>query len=350
MEEKKRILTGDRPTGKLHLGHYVGSIKNRVRLQDEYDCYFIIADLHTLTTKPSKEDILSLRGNIKEMVLDYLSCGVDPEKSTIYLQSATRAVYQLNLIFSMLTSVNHLSGIPSLKEMAKSAHMNEEQMPYGLLGYPVLQTADILMCKSHLVPIGKDNLAHIELSRDIAKRFNALYGDFFPVPEGLLSETPSLIGTDGKAKMSKSLNNTIFLSDDVRTVEKKVKGMYTDPNRVRADIPGSVENNPVFIYHDIFNPDVEEVNDLKERYQKGKVGDVEVKEKLAKAINSFLEPLREKRAAFAKQKGLVEHIIFEGTQKVIELSDQVTREAFSLMGLLGSWKKIVKEAEKFSKN
>lgn len=343
------MLTGDRPTGKLHLGHYVGSIKNRVKLQDEYECYFIIADLHTLTTKPSKEDVLSLRENIKEMVLDYLSCGIDPEKSTIYLQSATKAVYQLNLIFSMLTTVNQLSGIPSIKDMAKSAQINEEHMPYGLFGYPVLQTADILMGKSHLVPVGKDNLAHVELARDLAKRFNTLYGELFPVPEGLLSETPSLVGTDGKAKMSKSLNNTIFLSDDNKTVEKKVKGMYTDPNRVRADIPGEVKNNPVFIYHDAFNPNKEEVEDLKERYQKGKVGDVEVKQKLAQAINTFLDPLREKREVFSKEKGLVEHIIYEGTKKMSALSDQTAKEALSQMGVLGSWKKIAKEAEKYVK-
>ncbi len=253
MTEKKRILTGDRPTGRLHLGHYVGSLKNRVALQDTYDCYFIIADLHTLTTKPDKESILSLRDNIRDMVLDYLACGIDPKKTTIYLQSACPAVYEMNLIFEMLISVNRLMGLPSIKEMAKNAHLDTENVPLGLIGYPVLQTADILMPRAHLVPVGKDNEAHIELSRDIARRFNQYYGEVFPLPEVLLSQTPTLIGTDSKGKMSKSAGNAILLSDDEKAVEKKVRGMYTDPNRVRADTPGTVEGNPVFIYHDIFN-------------------------------------------------------------------------------------------------
>ena len=172
-EEKKRILTGDRPTGRLHLGHYVGSLKNRVKLQKSHDCYFIIADLHTLTTKPQKEHILKAREHIHDTVLDYLACGIDPSISTIYLQSACPAVYELNLYFEMLVSLNHLTGLPSLKEMARNAHLDEESIPFGLLGYPVMQTADILGPKAHLVPVGKDNLAHVELSRDIARRFNA---------------------------------------------------------------------------------------------------------------------------------------------------------------------------------
>lgn len=348
VEEKKRLLTGDRPTGKLHLGHYVGSLKNRVRLQEQYQCFFIIADLHTLTTRPKKTEILSMRDNIKEMVLDYLSCGIDPSQSHIYLQSAIPAVYQLNLIFEMLTSVNHLNGLPSIKDMAKAAQLKEEQVPFGLLGYPVLQTADILMAKSHLVPVGKDNLAHVELARDIAKRFNQLYEGHFPIPEPLLSETPSLPGTCGKAKMSKSLNNAIFLSDDNKTVENKIKKMFTDPNRLKATDPGTVVGNPVFIYHDAFNPNLEEVKDLKERYQKGQVGDVEVKEKLSLAINNLLDPIREKRAKLEKEKGLVESVIFEGTQFVKELAESVVQEAFSDCGLLGSWKKITKEAKKFA--
>ncbi|MCE5319307.1 MAG: tryptophan--tRNA ligase, partial [Parachlamydia sp.] len=228
MTEKKRILTGDRPTGSLHLGHYLGSVKNRVALQDQYECYFIIADLHTLTTKPAKEDIMSIRDHVREMVLDYLACGIDPQKSTIYLQSATPAVYEMNLIFAMLISINRLTGLPSLKEMARNAHMDSESIPFGLIGYPVLQTADILMPKAHLVPVGKDNEAHIELARDIARRFNMFYGEVFPMPEVLLSETPVLVGTDNKGKMSKSAGNAIYLSDDAKIVERKVIGMYTD--------------------------------------------------------------------------------------------------------------------------
>lgn len=344
MTERKRILTGDRPTGHLHLGHWVGSIKNRVALQDKYECYFIIADLHTLTTKPQKEDILRLRDYAHHMVLDYLACGIDPKKSTIYLQSATTAVYEMNLIFEMMISLNRLTGLPSIKEMARNAHLDSDSVPFGLIGYPVLQTADILMSRAHLVPVGKDNEAHIELARDIARRFNQYYGEVFPVPEAMLSETPTLIGTDAKGKMSKSAHNTIFLSDDSKTVEKKVKGMYTDPNRVHAHTPGTVEGNPVFIYHDIFNPHVDEVKDLKARYREGTVGDVEVKEKLAVALNKFLDPIRERRKAFENEKGLVEEIIYDGTERMNEISQVTIKEMRSAMGIGGTWNKISRMA------
>lgn len=340
MTEKKRILTGDRPTGHLHLGHFVGSIKNRVALQDTYECYFIIADLHTLTTKPHKEDIMRLREYTQTMVLDYLACGVDPKKSTIYLQSATPAVYEMNLIFEMLISVSRLTGLPSIKEMARNAHLESDSVPFGLIGYPVLQTADILMPRAHFVPVGKDNEAHIELARDIARRFNQYYGEVFPLPEAILSETPTLIGTDAKGKMSKSAHNAIFLSDDAKTVEKKVKGMYTDPNRIHAHQPGTVEGNPVFIYHDIFNPRRDEVEDLKKRYREGTVGDVEVKEKLTVALNEFLDPLRERRKAFENDKGLIEEIIYDGTEKMNQISQATVKEMRSAMGIGGAWNKI----------
>lgn len=335
---KKRMLTGDRPTGKLHLGHYVGSLANRVRLQEEYESYFIIADLHTLTTKPDKESILKIRENIHEMVLDYLACGLDPAKSTIYLQSACPAVYEMNLFFEMMISINRLSGLPSLKEMARNAHLDPDSVPFGLLGYPVLQSADILMPKANVVPVGKDNEAHIELTRDIARKFNLLYGDFFPLPEVLLSEFPTLIGTDGKGKMSKSADNCIYLSDDAKSVEKKVRAMYTDPNRIHANVPGTVEGNPVFQYHDIFNPDKGQVEAFKTRYREGSIGDVEIKEALSTCINAFLAPIRERRAAIGK--GVVEKVVYEGTLKMIELSNQVLKEMKSQMGLSGIWNKI----------
>jgi tryptophanyl-tRNA synthetase len=341
---KKRLLTGDRPTGKLHLGHYVGSIKNRIELQDKYECFFIIADLHMLTTKPTKEDILAIRENMRQMVLDYLSCGVDPTKSLIYLQSAIPAVYEMNLIFEMLISLNRLTGLPSLKEMARNAHMDPESVPFGLIGYPVLQSADILMARSHIVPVGKDNEAHIELARDIARRFNQSYGEVFPLPDVMLSDVPTLVGTDNKGKMSKSAGNTIFLSDDAKTVEKKVKGMYTDPNRLRADTPGTVEGNPVFIYHDVFNPNRAEIDDLKKRYREGTVGDVEVKEKLTIALNNFLDPIRERRRAFEEDKGLIEQIVYEGTLKMIEISNETIKEMRSAMGISGTWNKISRTA------
>lgn len=350
MEKRKRILTGDRPTGKLHLGHWVGSVQNRVKLQDQYDCSFIIADLHTLTTKPEKEHILSLRENIREMVLDYLACGIDPEKSIIYLQSGVSAVYEMNLMFEMLLPINRLTGLPSLKDMARNAHIDPENMPFGLIGYPILQTADILMPKADVVPVGKDNEAHVELSRYIARKFNQLYGEVFPEPQPLLSNTPTLVGTDNQGKMSKSAGNCIFLSDDAKTVEKKVKGMYTDPNRVSADVPGTVEGNPVFIYHDVFNPNKNEVSDLKERYQAGTVGDVEVKQKLAVAINEFLEPIRERREKFAAEKGLVEEVVYDGTLRMQEIANETVKEMRSAMGLGGAWKKIERLARDRKKN
>jgi tryptophanyl-tRNA synthetase len=348
--EKKRLLTGDRPTGKLHLGHYVGSLKYRVALQDTYECFLIIADLHTLTTKPDKESILQIRENTRENVLDYLATGIDPKKTTIYLQSEIPAAYEMNLFFEMLVSLNRLSGLPSLKEMARNAHISDDMIPFGLIGYPVLQSADILMFKPHLVPVGKDNEAHIELTRDIARRFNLYYGDFFPLPEILPIQTPTLVGTDNKGKMSKSAGNCIFLSDDAKTVEKKVAGMYTDPNRIHAHIPGTVEGNPTFIYHDVFNDQKDEVADLKTRYQEGTIGDVDVKKSLAAALNRFLNPFRERRALFEKEKGLVEEIVYEGTLKVKEITDKNLKEMKSLMGLRGHWEKISRVARERKKD
>ncbi|MEA2020544.1 MAG: tryptophan--tRNA ligase [Patescibacteria group bacterium] len=313
MNSKKRILTGDRPTGKLHLGHYVGSLKNRVRLQDDYECFFIIADLHTLTTAPEKENLEKLPQNIHEMVLDYLAVGVDPEKSTIYVQSQIPEVTYLSLLFSMLVSVPRCQRIPTLKEVMRDLNIKKPSL--GLLTYPVLQAADILMVRADLVPVGKDQQSHVELTREIARRFNNLYGETFPEPEPLIGEVPTLVGLDGNAKMSKSLDNCIYLSDKAEVVEEKVMGMYTDPNRIHPTDPGKVEGNPVFIYHNAFNPEKEEVKDLKERYRKGKVGDVEVKEKLARAINEFLDPIRERRKKYKKQPELIEKILNEGTKK-----------------------------------
>ena len=337
---KKRILTGDRPTGKLHLGHYVGSLANRVRLQEEYECFFIIADLHTRTTRPEKEHVDALRQNVPDVVLDYLAAGIDPTKSVIYLQSAVHAVYEMNLIFEMLVTLPRLQRLPSIKDMARAANLSDETLPLGLVGYPVLQAADILMPRAHLVPVGKDNEAHVEITREIARRFNYLYGEVFPLPDVMIGEVPSLVGTDGQAKMSKSLDNAIFLSDDAKTVRKKVFGMYTDPNRIRADIPGQVEGNPVFIYHDTFNPNKAEVEDLKARYRAGKVGDVEVKEKLATALNAFLDPLRERRAHYEAQSGLVERVIYEGTLKAGQEGEETIMAMKKAMGLTGLWNRI----------
>jgi tryptophanyl-tRNA synthetase len=330
---KKRILTGDRTTGKLHLGHYVGSIANRLRFQDEYEMFLILADLHMLTTKQTKADIAAIPQNVRDIVLDQLSAGLDPNKVTFYVQSTVKDIYQLNLIFEMLVTVPRLSRLPSIKDMARAAHIEEEQMPFGLLGYPVLQAGDILMPRAHLVPVGKDNESHVEITREIARRFNNLYGDVFPVPDVLVPPVGTLPGIDGQAKMGKSLGNAIWLSDDAKTVEQKVRGMYTDPNRVRADIPGRVEGNPVFIYHDAFNPHVEEVNDLKDRYRTGRVGDVEVKKKLAAAINNFLDPQRERRAQYEAQPGLIDEIIMMGNARMRAVAQETVAQMEDAMGL-----------------
>lgn len=328
---RKRILTGDRPTGRLHLGHWVGSIANRVRLQDEYECYFIVADLHTLTTRPEKAWLAELPVVIRDMVLDYLALGIDPNRSTIFVQSAIPETSELNLIFEMLVTVPRLERLPSLKEMADAAHL--DVMPFGLLGYPVLQAADILLPRADCVPVGKDNLAHVEITREIARRFNYLYGTVFPEPEPLLSDVPTLPGTDGKQKMSKSLDNAIFVSDPPEVVHRRVMSMYTDPTRIRADIPGTVEGNPVFIYHDAFNTDREEVEDLKERYREGRVGDVEVKKKLVVALERFLGPVRERRAHYERTPGLVEDILLTGNRKLREIAKDTMEWVREAMGM-----------------
>jgi tryptophanyl-tRNA synthetase len=344
MAERRRILTGDRPTGRLHLGHYVGSLRNRVRLQDEYECFFIIADLHMLTTRPEREHIDAIAENARGMVLDYLGAGIDPQKSTIFLQSAVHETYELALLLGNLVTVPRLSRLPSIKDMARAALLDEETMPFGLLGYPVLQAADILLPRAHLVPVGEDNQAHVEITREIARRFNGMYGEVFPVPDYLV-QGETLVGTDGQAKMSKSLGNAIYLHDDAAAVRKKVFSMYTDPNRVHADVPGRVEGNPVFIYHQQFNPDKAEVADLAERYRQGRVGDVEVKERLTAVLEGFLAPIRERMASYARQSGLVDEIIYEGTLRTRLVAAETMREVKKAMGLAGTFNRIGRKAE-----
>jgi tryptophanyl-tRNA synthetase len=340
----KRMLTGDRPTGRLHLGHYVGSIANRVRLHREYESFFIIADLHMLTTRNTREDIERVSQHARDMVLDVLSAGVEPDRAVFYLQSAIQEVGDLNTLFQNLVTVPRLERVPSLKDMARDA--GKEEMPYGLLGYPVLQAADILCVKANVVPVGKDNAAHVEVTREIARRFNHLYGPVFPVPELISADVATLVGTDGQAKMSKSIGNVISLSEGPAEVRRKVMGMYTDPNRVRADIPGTIEGNPVFAYHDVFNPDRAEVADLKKRYVQGRVGDVEVKEKLAAALNAFLDPMRERRARFEAEKGLVDQLIVEGTERTRREVRQTVFEVRKAMGLTAAYNQIRRRAER----
>lgn len=330
----RRILTGDRPTGRLHLGHYVGSLKNRVKLQDEYECFFIIADLHTLTTRP--EQTAELGENIRRMVLDYLSAGIDPAKATIYVQSQIPEVCELAVIFSNLVTVPRLERVPTLKDVMRDAQIKTPSL--GLLSYPVLQAADIMMVKANLVPVGKDQVSHIELSKEIAEEFNRTYGEVFPIPEALIpKDIGTLPGTDGKIKMSKSAGNVINLSDDSKTVRNKVMGMYTDPKRVHGDEPGDVLDNPVFIYLDAFSQSEKsksKVEELKERYKKGKVKDVEVKEFLVQVLEEFLQPLRKKRAEFEKQPEIVGRILAEGTAKARAEAQKTLGEVRRAMKLM----------------
>ena len=326
---RRRILTGDRPTGKLHIGHFVGSLHNRVRLQSQYDCFFLVADYHMLTTRLDR--LNEVEQNISDLILDYLSAGIDPNLSTIYLQSLVPEVAELHLLFSMLITVNRLERVPTLKEQLRD--LNLDGASYGLLGYPILQAADILMVRAHLVPVGKDQESHLEVTRQIAARFNELFGDVFPIPDTLIGDVPTLVGTDGKAKMSKSIGNTINLSDDTATVQKKVMGMYTDPTRLRATDPGHVEGNPVFTYLDVFDPEVAVIDELKERYRLGRVGDVEVKRRLVAALNAFLEPFRERRALYAQQPNLVREILQEGSIRARAEARSTLEAARGAMGL-----------------
>jgi tryptophanyl-tRNA synthetase len=327
---KPILVTGDRPTGRLHLGHLVGSLYNRIKFQHDYQCFFLVADLHMLTTHYDK--IKEVEKNVLEMAIDWLSVGLDPTRSTFYIQSQVPAITELYAILAMLCPVPRAERIPTLKEKIQDMGI-EENYSVGLLGYPILMAADILIFKATKVPVGEDQLSHLELTRELARRFNYLYGQFFPEPEAVVSETSRLVGTDGNRKMSKSLDNCIYLSDDPKTVEKRVRSMYTDPNRIRADIPGNVEGNPVFIYHDAFNKNKEEVEDLKARYRAGKVGDVEVKQKLSRAINELLDPIREKRNYYEKRIDDVRDILRQGTARARAIGGENMEDIISHMGL-----------------
>lgn len=330
--KKGRILTGDRPTGKMHLGHYVGTLANRVNLQDEYDLFLLVADYHSLTTHPNKENVLATRQSMRDIVLDYYSVGIDPNKATIYVQSDVPETAELTLLFSMLATVPRLQRVPTLKDVMRD--LDIEQPSSGLLNYPVLQAADILIVKGNLVPVGKDQASHIEVTREIARRFNTIFGEVFPIPDALIPEdTPVLIGTDNQAKMSKSRGNAILLSDDAETVNKIVMSMYTDPTRIHPTDPGHVEGNPVFIYHDLFNANQQEVQELKERYRKGTVGDVEVKKKLALALNEFLEPIRQRRADLESRPDDIIDILRSGAKHARPIAQDTVAEAREAMGL-----------------
>jgi len=308
---KPRVVSGMRPTGKLHLGHLVGALNNWAPLQDKYDCFYFVADWHALTSDYA--DTSCIVKNAYNMAADWIAAGLDPEKSTLFVQSLVPEHAELNLLLSMTIPIPWLERVPTYKEQMEQI-TDKDLSTLGFLGYPLLQTADIIIYNAHYVPVGEDQVPHLELSREIVRRFHNFYGELFVEPQPLLTTFPRLPGLDNR-KMSKSYGNTIDVSDDADTVVKKVKQMYTDPKRVRADVPGTVEGNPVFMYHDAFNPDTAEVEDLKARYRAGKVGDVEVKTKLAKALNAHLEPMRARRAQLMAKPSALKEILVEGSRK-----------------------------------
>jgi tryptophanyl-tRNA synthetase len=307
----KRVVSGMRPTGKLHLGHLVGALDNWVKLQAEYDCFYFVADWHALTS--GYADTSEVVESAIDNVADWIGAGLDPERSTMFVQSMVPEHAELYLLLQMVTPIPWLERVPTYKEQIEQL-AERDLSSIGVLGYPLLQTADVIIYNANIVPVGEDQVPHLEMSREVVRRFHNFYGEVFAEPQALLTPTPRLPGLDNR-KMSKSYGNTIDLSDSPETVQKKVRQMYTDPKRVRADIPGTVEGNPVFIYHDAFNPNRAEVDDLKARYREGKVGDVEVKTKLATAINAMLEPIRARRDAALARPGYIREVLHEGSRK-----------------------------------
>src|SRR3954464_3292197 len=308
---KPRVVSGMRPTGKLHLGHLVGALNNWAALQDQYECFYFVADWHALTSDYA--DTSEIVPSAYEMAADWIAAGIDPERTTLFIQSLVPEHAELFLLLSMTVPIPWLARVPTYKEQMEQL-AEKDLSTLGFLGYPLLQTADIIIYNAQFVPVGDDQVPHLELSREIVRRFHNFYGELFIEPKPLLTIFPRLPGLDNR-KMSKSYGNTISLSDDAEAVRKKVMQMYTDPKRVRADIPGTVEGNPVFMYHDAFNPDTAEVDDLKARYRAGKVGDVEVKNKLAKALNTPLEPMRGRRADILANPSALRDILHEGSRK-----------------------------------
>lgn len=324
-KKEKRILTGDRPTGKLHLGHYVGSLQNRVELQEKYDTFLIIADVQALTTNFDQPEQLS--EDVRQVARDYLAAGIDPEKTTIFVQSLVPEIAELTVYFSMITTVNQLRHNPTIKSEAEQYGYKE--MSYGFLGYPVSQAADITFCRSNLVPVGEDQIPHIEQTRKIARKFNNMYGEVFPEPEALISDFPRLMGLDGKNKMSKSLNNAIYLSDSEEEVNQKVMRAKTDPARIHKDDPGHPEVCTVYHYHEAFNS--ENSDEIAEKCRAGTIGCVACKKRLAKKLNEFLDPMRERRQKYLDNPELVDEILLKGTEKAREEAAETMKKVREAM-------------------
>lgn len=326
-DERKRILTGHRPTGPRHIGHLAGTLETWKRLQDTHECFFLVADLHVLTTNYHPEH---LQDNIRNMLADWLAAGIDPQRSTIVLQSIIPEHAQLALLFGMLTSVARLERVPTYKDQVRELNLTAST---GLLTYPILQTADILLYKAQLVPVGEDQLPHIELARETARRFNQTFGGTFPEPEALLSEAPRLPGTDNRT-MHTSYGNAIFLGDTPEETSRKVMSMYTDPTRLHPTDPGHVEGNPVFALLEVFHPHAEDVEEIKSRYRLGRVGDVEVKRILAASLNKYLAPLRERRAEYMARPSELMEVLYGGTERARRIARQTLEEVYEKMGLL----------------
>ena len=328
-QRKPRVVSGMRPTGKLHLGHLVGALNKWTELQSDYDCMYFVADWHALTSDYA--DTGQVTKNAYDNVVDWIATGIDPDRCTLFIQSLVPEHAELYLLLQMVVPIPWLERVPTYKEQIDQL-AERDLSSIGFLGYPLLQGADVVVYRAQYVPVGDDQVPHLELTREVVRRFHQFFGEVFVEPQPLLTKIPRLPGLDNR-KMSKSYGNTIDLSDDESVVRKKVMRMYTDPKRVRADIPGTVEGNPVFIYHDAFNSDLAQVEDFKARYRAGKIGDVEVKKSLADAINMHLEPMRERRKEILSQPGRVREILYDGSAKARRLAQETmveVREAIRL--------------------
>ncbi len=331
---KEIILTGDRPTGKLHIGHYIGSLKNRVMLQStgKYDSYIMIADTQALTDNARNPE--KIRNSLIEVALDYLAVGLDPEKSTIFVQSQIPALFELTTDYMDLVTLSRLERNPTVKTEIKQKGFGDS-LPVGFLTYPVAQAADITAFKATLVPVGDDQEPMLEQTREIVRSFNRTYNvDVLVEPKGYFPPKGQgrLPGLDGNAKMSKSLGNAIYLSDDAEMVKKKVMSMYTDPNHIHVEDPGQVEGNTVFTYLDVFDPDKDTVAQLKEDYQKGGLGDVKIKRYLNKVLEAELAPIRERRQKYAENLDAVYDMLYQGSQKANQVADQTLQEVRDAIG------------------
>lgn len=331
MKKKEIVLTGDRPTGPLHLGHFVGSLQNRIKLQDDYTQYVMIADIQALTDNADNPQ--KVRENVLEVMLDYLAVGIDPEKTTFFIQSMIPEIAELTVLYLNLVTVSRLQRNPTVKHEMQQKSFGES-VPAGFLMYPVSQAADITFAKATMIPVGEDQLPMIEQTNEIVRSFNRMYGkDVFPEVKALVSKTGRLPGTDGKAKMGKSLGNAIFLSDDVDTLKKKVMSMYTDPNHLRIEDPGQVEGNMVFEYLDVFDSNKEKVSELKHQYRQGGLGDVKLKMYLFEVLNAFLAPIRIRRLELAQNKKAVMQILLDGTKKVRMVAAHTMEQVRQVMHL-----------------